>query len=648
MRRLPGFLAALVAFVSPLVVTGGQADAQQPPNDSDHDLDGQIQILDVEEADGEIILEVAVPPSLGRPAPSNRHFGVTDGGQLVDVMVAPADTAAKTVLVIDTSGSMKGPALAAAKAGARSFINSLPDDAGVGLVSFGESVIIHQEPTLDRNGTLANLEGLDVADGETALWDALIAAADLVGDSEDARSSVVVLSDGDDTVSSASASDVSARLGASSAILYAVAIESPDTDLISLEETVEQVGGQFLTATDINELGSLYTDIAGRLANRYLLRFTPAHLDTRQVVVSVAVGGVVAKASTTISGGIAVGTGPSRDPASSVEINDLPLLGPVLGPVAVSAPGLLARPTMLWVGAGSMFVAFAFVGLAMARPSSNVRLATASGADRLAVINARLAQSADRLISRNDRGRPLDARLDAAGIDIRPGEFVLAWLLGTSLAWLGISVLVGFVPGVLVIMVSASGAFLIISFRANRRRSRFADQLTETLGIMASSLRAGQSLPQSIELVASETPSPTAEQFHRIHFETRVGRDLTDSMRELAHRMESRDLDWLAQAVDIHRELGGDLTEILDNVATTIRERQTVARQINAMSAEGRATGWVLLAMPIVLFLFAWWRTPDSVNLLLTEPAGRMMLAIAVTGMTVGHFWIRYLVRLRF
>ncbi len=112
--------------------------------------------------------------------------------------------------------------------------------------------------------------------------------------------------------------------------------------------------------------------------------------------------------------------------------------------------------------------------------------------------------------------------------------------------------------------------------------------------------------------------------------------------------MASPDLEWLAQAVDINRELGGDLTEILDNVAATIRERRTVARQIDALSAEGRATGWVLLVMPIVLFLFSWWRTPDSIETLVTEPFGRLLLAAAVAGMTVGHLWIRHLVKLKY
>jgi tight adherence protein B len=635
---------ALVILVVVLVALETGASAQPSPTGSGRDPDGQIQILGVEQSEDEVILELAVPPAFGRVAPVDRNFGVTDGGQRVKFTVAPLEGALDTVLVIDTSGSMRGPALAAAKAAARSFIAAVPNDTRVGLVSFGESVLIHQKPTLDRASLLADLDRLDTADGETALWDALVAAADLVDGSAGGQSSVVVLSDGGDTASSATRSDAIERLSSRSTVLYAVAIESPDTDLVALKETVDRVGGQFLTTTDIGELDSLYTEIAGRLAGRYQLRFTSAQQGTRTVVVSVAANGAVATARTTISGAPAASTVDGGDPVPVISVDDLP----VLGPVAVPMPGPLAGPTMFWIGVGSIFGAFALAGTLVARRPAHVGLATVTSADRLAGIGSQLGQAADRLVSRHDRENRLDARLDAADINLRPGEFVLVWLLVTSLAGLSASALAGLVFGALVIPTSAVAAFLVLNVRASRRRSRFAGQLIETLGIMANSLRAGQSLPQAIELVATETPSPTAEQFHRIHFEIRVGRDLTESVREAARRMDSRDLEWLAQAVDIHRELGGDLTEILQNVATTIRERRTVARQIDALSAEGRATGWVLLGMPIILFVFGWWKTPESVGRMLTEPTGRVLLAIAVSGMTVGHIWIRHLVKLKF
>ncbi len=646
-RRLLVIAALLVALTGLLAV--GTTAAAQPATTEEPatategvaELDDQIQILAVEETEDEVILEVAVSPAIGPLFPLDSSFSVLDGGGLVDLVVTPVENTTDTVLVLDTSGSMRGSALTAAKAAAGSFVEALPDDARVGLIGFGEKVDTYRTPTLDRAAILADLDGLVATGDETVLWDALRDAADMAGGSPAGQSSVVVLSDGDDTASSSTPSDVVDQFGAGSTRLYAVAIESSDTDLVALEETVELVGGQFLPTTDIGLLDSLYTDIAGRLANRYLLRFQPAQQGARTIVVSVVANGSVATARTSIGSG----PGPApAGPSSVLNIDDRPVLGAVTTP----SPGALTGATMLWLGLGSTFAALAIIGLIVARPAAQVRLDAAVGADRLGGINARMSQATDRLISRHDRGSRIDSRLEAANINLRPGEFVSAWLLATAGAAVAVWALFGLAPGLLMVPFSIAAAFAFLGFRASRWQGRFADQLTETLGIMASSLRAGQSLPRAIELVASEAPSPTAEQFHRISFETRVGRDLTESIRDAADRMDSPDLEWLAQAVDINRELGGDLTEILDNVAATIRERRTVARQIDALSAEGRATGWVLLVMPIVLFLFSWWRTPDSIGTLFTEPLGRLLLIIAVAGMAVGHVWIRHLVRLKY
>lgn len=620
----------------------GQAEATEPPPQE------RIQILDVKQADGLVTIDVAVPPDIGRLTPVAENFGVTDGGQLVDATVTSIGASADTVLVIDTSGSMRGQALASATAAAAGFVGSLPDDVRVGLISFGEQVTTHTAPTRDRSAVLAELDSLTANGEETALWDALLVAAETAGRSESGASSIVVLSDGDDTASAARPSAVVDALGAGPAVLYAVAIETPDTNLTALEQVADEVGGQFLATTDVAQLDALYAEISGRLVSRYRLRFVPVGEGRRTVVVSVAAGNGVAVASTTLVGpaGPPGTTPPTTEvgPAPVINVDDALVLGPAV-PVTI---GPLSGRLLLLFGLGCMFGAMALGGAVLARPTAKVRLNAASGSDRLKGANVRLGHAVDQVITDYDRGRKIDARLEAADINLRPGEFLLAWLLLTAVTALSILAMFGLIFGLLVAVVSALATVVFLNVRTNRRRSAFADQLTETLGIMASSLRSGQSLPRSIELVAAEAPSPTAEEFHRISFETRVGRDLTDSILESARRMDSPDLEWLAQAVDINRELGGDLTEILDNVAGTIRERRTVARQINALSSEGRATGWVLLGLPVALFLFSWWRTPANIEALFTEPIGRVLVAIALSGMSVGHIWIRRLVRLKF
>lgn len=638
-------LLLVFLLLGPAAVVVGANDIQSQSDDS-------IQILGVDESGTEIIIDLAVPPSIGRLTPTNDNFEVADGGELVDLAVSPAGTAADVLLVIDTSGSMQGSAIAAAKAAASTFLDVAADDARVGLISFGDEVITHQEPTLDRAGVRAELAALEATGQETVLWDALLIAAETLAGAADERSSVVVLTDGDDTASVAAPGDVVGRLGGGGAALYAVAIESPDTRLAALEAAVADIGGLFLSTTDIDQLDSVYADIAGRLANRYRLRFTPTRSGERTIVVSVATEDGVATARTVI------GRGPNDGPTAPAGPGAEEASGPpqvlnvgddaVLGLVPAPSPGLLGSPTTRLVGLASVFAALTLAGILLIRPRAPVRLNAAAGVDRVGGVNVQLSRAVDRLISRHDQARRIDRRLEAAEINLRPGEFVLVWLLITGAAASLAVAASGLGLAVVVVVTAGLVAHSILSIRAGRRRARFADQLTETLGIMASSLRAGQSLPRSIELVASEAPSPTAEQFHRIAFEARVGRDLTESIREAAERMKSPDLEWLAQAVDINRVLGGDLTEILDNVAATIRERRTVARQVEALSAEGRATGWVLLAMPVLMFLFSWWRTPDSIQTMVTDSFGRVLLGVAVAGMVIGRLWIRKLVRVSY
>ncbi len=652
--RWPGLVRAVIVLaLATLGGTVGGTDAASADNRIQSETGDQIQVLGVDESGPEVVIDIAVPPSLGRLAPTTENFEVADGGQLVDLSVAPAGTAADIVLVIDTSGSMQGSAIAAAKAAASSFLDAVADDARVGLISFGDEVVTHQAPTVDRAGVLADLAELEATGQETALWDALLIAAETLDGSEDERSSVIVLTDGDDTASAAEPGDVVGRLGGGGAALYAVAIESRDTDLAALEAAVDGIGGLFLPATDIGQLNELYTDIAGRLANRYRLRFEPLVDGERTVVIAAASETGAATARTVIGRGTSGSLdGPAAPSGEAAGPGPPPVINigqqPVLGLVATPSPGVLGSPTTLRLGLASIFAALTVAGVLVLRPRPPVRINAAASADRIGGVNVRLGRAADRIILRHDRAKRVDRRLEAADINLRPGEFVLIWLLLTGAVAVLVWATVGLVAAGLVVGVAALAAHLLLSVRAGRRRARFADQLTETLGIMASSLRAGQSLPRSIELVASEAPSPTAEQFHRIAFEIRVGRDLTESIQDASERMKSPDLQWLAQAVDINRVLGGDLTEILDNVATTIRDRRTVARQVDALSAEGRATGWVLLAMPILLFLFSWWRTPENINRLVTDSVGQILLGVAVSGMLIGHLWIRKLVKVSY
>ncbi|GAA4757245.1 hypothetical protein GCM10023328_46430 [Modestobacter marinus] len=254
----------------------------------------------------------------------------------------------------------------------------------------------------------------------------------------------------------------------------------------------------------------------------------------------------------------------------------------------------------------------------------------------------------DRLLVRLGRRDALAAALERAGVQRPPGQ-VLLLLLGGVVAGDVLGGLVwGLVGGLLLTPLVPLGVVAVLRVRARRRQVRFADQLDDTLRLMSSSLRAGHSVLRSLEVLSHETAHPTAEEFARVLNEVRVGRDLVSALAEVAERTGSADFGWVAQAVAIHREVGGNLAEVLDRVGTTIRDRTQLRRQARALSAEGRASATVLLALPVVLGGGMALVSPAYMGRLTASPTGLLLLGVAGSLLVVGAVWVRRVVTVRF
>ena len=146
-------------------------------------------------------------------------------------------------------------------------------------------------------------------------------------------------------------------------------------------------------------------------------------------------------------------------------------------------------------------------------------------------------------------------------------------------------------------------------------------------------------------MVARETESPTAEEFRRLTVETRLGRDFPDALRALAARVRSQDFEWVVQSLEIHRDVGGDLAEVLDAVSGTIRDRNRVRRQVRALSAEGRMSAIVLVALPFVLAAVTAVLDPEYVGELTASGAGIGMIAGGGVLLAIGGVWLHRIVK---
>jgi tight adherence protein B len=246
-------------------------------------------------------------------------------------------------------------------------------------------------------------------------------------------------------------------------------------------------------------------------------------------------------------------------------------------------------------------------------------------------------------------------RLELAGISMKPAGVVTLIALVTAggvIVGTVLGLLRGFPLGLVFPVVFAAlaliGARAVIARKIAKRRYAFAEQLDDTLQLMASGLRAGHSLPAALDAVAAEAESPTAEEFARLLNKNRIGYDLAQAIEECAERMDCDDLAWTAQAVAIHREVGGNLGEVLDHVGDTIRERNQIRRQVRTLSAEGRVSANVLIALPLGIAAVLAVISPEYVKVFVTTPIGMVLIGISLVLFTIGVLWLRRITKIAF
>ncbi|MGY3320131.1 type II secretion system F family protein [Arthrobacter sp. TE12232] len=250
---------------------------------------------------------------------------------------------------------------------------------------------------------------------------------------------------------------------------------------------------------------------------------------------------------------------------------------------------------------------------------------------------------------RNGNGGPITReKLERAGLKSQPADFVLMMGAGAL-----IGALVGYFLGgpffaVLLVFAVPAAMVLYIRILTTKRQAKFDEQLPDTLQMLTGSMRAGHSLLRAIDASAKETDAPMSEELSRIVNETRIGRELGESMNDVTERMGSEDFGWITQAIEIHREVGGDLAEVLDHVGETIRDRNQIRRQVKALSAEGRMSAAVLMGLPIVLFFALIFINPQYARTFTSTVPGYLMLGVSALMLTAGGFWLSRLVKAKY
>ncbi len=240
------------------------------------------------------------------------------------------------------------------------------------------------------------------------------------------------------------------------------------------------------------------------------------------------------------------------------------------------------------------------------------------------------------------------AEIEMASIRMTSGSLVvmISAMSFAAFAFVGAlagSVIVGAVAALFVPVI----AKLVLRSRGNKRRQAFADQLDESLQMIASALRAGHSLVRALDTASREAQVPTSEEFARIVNENRIGRDLVEAMNVTADRMDSQDFRWISEAVAVQRDTGGNLNEVLDGVGTTIRERNHILREVQTLSAEGRMSAVVLMILPVMVGGGMTVINPGYMAPLFAGATGFIVIGVAITLFTLGGLWMRAIVNVK-
>jgi tight adherence protein B len=194
--------------------------------------------------------------------------------------------------------------------------------------------------------------------------------------------------------------------------------------------------------------------------------------------------------------------------------------------------------------------------------------------------------------------------------------------------------------------IAGVGPHLWLRRAQRKRRLALANQLADTMSILASSLRAGYSFLQALDTVAKEIGDPAATEFQRVVAEIRLGRPVDDALTAMAERIESEDLRWAVIAINVQRQVGGNLAEVLDILASTVRERAYIRRQVNVLSAEGRLSVAILAAIPFLLVVYISIVNPDYMEPLFTTAPGIGLLVGGGVFMTAGIYIMTRIIKI--
>jgi tight adherence protein B len=623
-RRITAAFAATA--VAALLAAGGAGAAQNG-----------LQIKTVDTSHFPKVAVTVRTPTPGRTP----QFSVLENGQpALGLRVQSAGAAAALGLVVDTSNSMRGAKLAAATAAAERFVGSLQPGDALGVYGFGAAPYPKAPLPTDTTGATAALAALHTGGRSgTAIYGSVVMASQALAPQPAARHAIVLITDGASSNDTATLAQAVSAANAAHVTVYAVSIAGTPDAVASLQALTAPTGGAVVLAADTRALDAAYSVIASSLGSTFSFTFRSLTPAGRPIHLAVSAPGVAAATRTL--------TAPGRVEASGSGGGALVKL-----PTSPAGRAMVAGVAALFVLLGAIIVLSSKPGVAIGKriaPYTEQKRKAAEiagfGPAKISMLH-QLYIATEKIVGSFNYWQKTTYRLEQADLPLRTAEVMYiqmgaALLFGTIGRFaLGMGGFLTFIPLILGGVLPG----LFVKFKARQRLNAFEAQLPETLITMAASLKAGHAFNSALASVVKEGAEPTSKELARVSQEIALGMPSEAALEAMARRMDSTNFGFVVMAVNIQRTVGGSLAEILDMVADTVRQRQQFSRKVKALTAQGRMSAYVLLAMPFLMGLAIFALNPGYMSILFTSMMGKVMIGVSLCMMAIGGAIIRKIV----
>jgi tight adherence protein B len=579
--------------------------------------------------------------TLSSSTPITGTPSVTENGSAVSgVFVERSSQTADTCIAIDSSQSMTASALHDAIQAATQFSSGRRSGDKICIETFGQQAQSLQDLTGDSTAIATALQQVGTSPKEgTALYDAVVLASSSLASANDgARKVLVLLTDGADSSSKTGLTGAVEAARNAGVTVYGIQLETAASKASRLAQITSATGGKLFDKVSPASIADVYARIGSEVRSSVRLDYVSHHAGAGPVSIAVSAAGHTSASAT-------------YTPAASA--------APVAKASSGSSFANLAGRMGLAVGVG---LAFLFATLFVLRRSPEAklekRLAVYTNVSRPGEGGQRgprvslvkqLVASTDRVFAQVKYWKRMGKLLEQADLAVKPSELFYIQL-GASilLAMLGTLVLgAGFATLVLGI-VGFAAPFQWVKLKANKRRNEFEAQLGDTLLGAAASLRAGHSFAQAIASIVKDGEGPVAKEFARVENETRLGLSTDVALDSMAERLGSKNFEFVVIAVNIQRQVGGSLAEILDMVADTVRSREQFSRKVKALTAMGRASAYVLIGMPFIMGGLIELVDSKYMRPLLFSTIGHVMIGVGLVSMSIGTVILRKIVNFKY